>query len=52
MSNFLGKNGLPAREMFIERNYFNGYALAELANGIDLQSETLQIKDFRKNEKT
>ena len=51
MSDFLGKNGLQAREMFIERNYFDGYALAELANGIDLQSETLQIKDFRKNEK-
>jgi len=51
MSDFLGKNGLKAREMFIERNYFDGYALAELANGVDLQSETLQIKDFRKNEK-
>ena len=51
MSYFVGKNDLPSREMFIERNVYDGYVLAELNKVEGLELETLQIKDFRKNEK-
>ena len=51
MPDFLGKNDLPAREMFLQRNIYNGYALAELVNVSGPQLETIQIKDFAKDEK-
>ena len=51
MPDFLGKNDLPAREMFLQRNIYNGYALAELVNVNGPQLETIQIKDFIKDEK-
>ena len=46
-----GNNNLDSREMFIQRNIYNGYILASLNGVRDVQFETLQIKDFIKDEK-
>tara|TARA_R110002020_G_scaffold122715_1_gene278525 strand:+ start:1050 stop:2369 length:1320 start_codon:yes stop_codon:yes gene_type:complete len=52
MPRFKGKNSLSARDMLIQRSVYNGYSLAELQK---VQQgpiiETLQIKDFLKDEK-
>ena len=52
MPRFKGKNSLSARDMLVQRNIYNGYSLAELQK---VQQgpviETLQIKDFLKDEK-
>ena len=52
MPKFKGKNSLSARDMLIQRSVYNGYSLAELRK---VQQgpiiETLQIKDFLKDEK-
>lgn len=52
MPRFKGKNSLSARDMLVQRSIYNGYSLAELQK---VQQgpviETLQIKDFLKDEK-
>jgi hypothetical protein len=51
MPTFKGNNDLGARDIWIHRSVYDGYALAELRKVKGLTLETLQIKDFRKNEK-
>jgi len=51
MPDFLGKNDLKSREMLLHRTVYNAYALAELDQVDGPTIETLQIKDFQKDEK-
>jgi len=51
MPRFKGNNSLKAREMLIERNVYTSYALAELRKVSGPKLETIQIKDFQKDEK-
>ena len=51
MPSFKGNNNLKAREMLIERNVYTVYALAELRKVSEPKLETIQIKDFQKDEK-
>ena len=51
MSIFSDKSSLTARQMFIERNAFDGLILSELQGVDGFELETRQIKDFLKNEK-
>ena len=51
MGIFFGKNDLGAKQMFEERNLYDGFVLSELKQVKDATLETVQIKDFLKNEK-
>ena len=51
MSLFKGNNSLGARDLFITRAVYDGFALTNLKKVNEPTIETLQIKDFRKDEK-
>jgi hypothetical protein len=51
MSLFKGDNSLGARDIFITRAVYDGFALTNLKKVNEPTIETLQIKDFRKDEK-
>ena len=51
MSLFKGNNNLGARDLFITRAVYDGYALTNLRQVNEPTIETLQIKDFKKDEK-
>ena len=50
MPQFNGKNSLGARDLMISRSVYNGYVLTLLDNVNEPTVETLQIKDFQKDE--
>lgn len=51
MPQFNGNNQLGSRDMLINRQIYNGYILTLLQNVTEPTIETLQIKDFQKDEK-
>tara|TARA_R100000234_G_scaffold71048_1_gene43652 strand:+ start:3186 stop:4523 length:1338 start_codon:yes stop_codon:yes gene_type:complete len=46
-----GNNNLGARDMYLQRSMYNGYILTALNKVNSPQIETIQIKDFLKDEK-
>jgi hypothetical protein len=51
MPQFNGNNDLKARQLMINRSVYNGYVLTLLDKVDEPTLETLQIKDFQKDEK-
>ena len=51
MAQFNGKNDLGARDLMLERSIYNGYVLTLLDKQARPTVETLQIKDFQKDER-
>ena len=51
MSVFSDKNSIGARQLFVERNVYDGLILAELDGVTGFELETRQIKDFLSTEK-
>ena len=46
-----GNNNLGARDMYLQRSIYNGYILTALNKVNTPQIETIQIKDFLKDER-
>ena len=46
-----GNNDLGARDMYLQRSIYNGFILTALNKVNSPQIETIQIKDFLKDEK-